>query len=81
MSKETFVEATEGFLKVVDNLGDGVLPLVVALRQMAKALDEDGVTATLVNQYRLTYLAIKELTATDNIEEDPLEQLLTRGGN
>lgn len=77
MSVHTFSEATEAFLKAVDNLGDDSLPLIIALRQTAATLDADGVNASLVNQYRLTYLALAERASAGTEEIDPLEALLS----
>jgi len=76
---DTFSEATDAFLKDAENLGDDSMPLIIALRQTAAALDSDGVNASLVNQYRLTYLALAERTTTGKQEHDPLEALLEGG--
>lgn len=71
---ETFESAVEKFLKSAEHLGDGDLPLVVALRETAKTLDSDGVKAPLVNQFRLM---VKQLSDTAAVEEvDELEALL-----
>ena len=72
----TFTDATNTFLNQATILGDSDIPLTVALKEVAKTLDESGVTATLVNQYRLTYLALYERCTEQGAEVDPLEMLL-----
>ena len=71
-----FTEATDTILKQATFLGDEDLPLVVALKETARTLDADGVNASLVNQYRLTYLALSDKGKTGNEIIDPLEALL-----
>lgn len=73
---KTFSEATDAFLKKASNLGDAELPLVVALKKTAQELDNGGLTASLVNQYRLTYVALAERAFGTDEEIDPLEALL-----
>lgn len=71
-----FETATETFLKGATFLGDADLPLVTALREIAKTLDAGGVTGQLVNQYRLTYIALAEKGTQEEVNTDPLEALL-----
>lgn len=55
---KSFSEAVEVYLSQADYLGDDDLPLVIALKQAAAALDADGVQAALLNTFGVTYRAL-----------------------
>jgi hypothetical protein len=71
-----FEQATETFLEGAAYLASADMPLVTALREIAKTLDAGGVTGQLVNQYRLTYIALANRGNADEADLDPLEALL-----
>jgi hypothetical protein len=73
---DRFKDATDAFVKQASNLGDGDTPLVIALQEVARTLDEGPISASLINQYRLLYQMLYERLTQTGVEVDPLEMLL-----
>lgn len=72
----TFTEAVDAYLATAPHLGDADLPLVMALKKAAAALDADGVNAALVNQLRLVYNQLRSGAEDNNAGVDPHEAFL-----
>jgi len=61
MNHSTFTEAVDAFLDASKEwLTDLDAPAVVALRQIAITLDEEGVTAALANTFGVTYRHLRD---------------------
>lgn len=66
---ETFENAVKTFLDKASWLTDLDQPMVIALKAAAKELDQ-GVQASLLNQYRQAYLALVESRPTGGMSDD-----------
>jgi hypothetical protein len=69
---KTFTEATQAFLQAMTDLTDADLPMKTAMQQAAKELDDKGVQAALLNQYRQAFLALtsKRDNGAPAVDED-----------
>ena len=70
------MKAVDAYLSTATHLGDGDLPLVVALKKTAAELDTNGVNAALVNQLRLVYNQLRSGAEGNNTGADPQQAFL-----
>lgn len=77
MTKNSFTDATNAFIKASPWLGPAHMPAVATLRVLAETLDAGDLTPALVAQYGLTYRSLAKLAPTAETT-DELEALLTR---
>ena len=79
IKQQSFTQSIEAYLKTNESwLTDDDLPVITALRAMARELDKE-LTSTMLSQYGLHFRALDKKRPTA-VEDDELEILLRGNG-